>query len=314
MKNKIPIAIGFSMLLVVLVMIPFYQNRDGVQTSANPREPQSSEEPLHQEQEPEPLRPTIVDGDIGYSLQNDDLNITYDGGENWILVPIEKELLFSGEYRGNQQQLIDNSFILSDDHAVFLYAYGNGENSPVKHIYSDNQGETWDEVTITEKGLGLRFRKIKMLTDDFWYVVISGSRKMSQEGALIFFSKDQGQNWQSINMPATTRLVADGGFVDETTAFMSYGMINPQEPELYVTNNAGETWKEAVFHMPSKYDRVFVMPNTPYKEKDHLAMLVDQGPNGDYMGGLIQGKFISTDNGLTWTFAEEVEPEIEEIG
>ena len=45
---------------------------------------------------------------------------------------------------------------------------------------------------------------------------------------------------------------------------------------------------------------------TPFIEDDHLAVLVNQGPNGDYQGGLLKGKFISKDNGLNWGFLEEV--------
>ncbi|NRG48323.1 oxidoreductase, partial [Bacillus sp. CRN 9] len=44
----------------------------------------------------------------------------------------------------------------------------------------------------------------------------------------------------------------------------------------------------------------------PFKEGDHLAVLVNQGPNGDYDGGKVKGKFTSEDNGKTWDFAEEV--------
>lgn len=46
----------------------------------------------------------------------------------------------------------------------------------------------------------------------------------------------------------------------------------------------------------------------PVKEEDHLAILVNQGPNGDYLGGKVKGKFISKDNGKTWDFSKEVQP------
>jgi len=35
---------------------------------------------------------------------------------------------------------------------------------------------------------------------------------------------------------------------------------------------------------------------------------VNQGSAGDYNGGQVKGKFISVDNGKTWEFQQEVEP------
>lgn len=45
-----------------------------------------------------------------------------------------------------------------------------------------------------------------------------------------------------------------------------------------------------------------------------MAVLVNQGPNGDYQGGNVEGKFISEDNGKTWEFTMEVPPSETEKG
>lgn len=109
-----------------------------------------------------------------------------------------------------------------------------------------------------------------------------------------------------------TRLISDGGFINESTGFLSFGTIDPREPDLYVTQDAGNTWEEAVFNIPEKYDDIFVSAEIPVKEESHLAVLVNQGPNGDYKGGATKGKFISEDNGKTWEFSKEVRPNEEE--
>src|SRR5699024_7437302 len=91
--------------------------------------------------------------------------------------------------------------------------------------------------------------------------------------------------------------------------FLSYGTINPEEPDLYVTQDAGESWERAKVDVPEKYDAIFVSAEVPVKEDDHLTILLNQGPNGDYEGGDVKGKFISDDNGKTWQFSEEVNPD-----
>lgn len=63
-----------------------------------------------------------AENEIDYSLQNDELQITFDNGKNWTRVPIEKETLFNGEYNGSEQELIEGSYILTENRAAFLYS------------------------------------------------------------------------------------------------------------------------------------------------------------------------------------------------
>ena len=39
--------------------------------------------------------------------------------------------------------------------------------------------------------------------------------------------------------------------------------------------------------------------------EEELTVLLNQGPNGDYEGGRVKGKFVSNDNGKTWIFQKE---------
>ncbi|WP_249260861.1 WD40/YVTN/BNR-like repeat-containing protein [Virgibacillus pantothenticus] len=147
------------------------------------------------------------------------------------------------------------------------------------------------------------------MNDDFGYAILSGGRTMSQEASSVHLTYDGGKSWREASRPNTTRMIANGGFIDESTGFLSYGTINPEAPELYVTKDTGQTWKQAKVHVPDKYKLHFVTAETPEKVGDHLIMLVQQGPNGDYKGGKVKGKFNSTDGGETWEFVSEVEPD-----
>src|SRR5699024_6746449 len=107
-----------------------------------------------------------------------------------------------------------------------------------------------------------------------------------------------------------TRLISDGGFVDESTGFLSFGTINPEKPDLYVTEDGGMKWSEAIINIPKKYHQIFIQTETPVKDDVHLAVLVNQGPNSDYEGGSVKGIFISNDNGKTRNFSKEVQPNV----
>lgn len=304
MKKAI-ISISITIFIGLIITIMYNQNPIDI---TPPHLTQRNDQEKLEQPQLEDLQPININ-QISYTLQNEALNITYNKGNDWVNVPIAKDRLFTGEYSGNKQELIDDSYVLRENRAAFLY---QGAGVMVK--YSIDQGETWHESTVDESFPAMRFRKIDFLDDQFGYVIISGDRTMSSEYSIAYLTHDGGETWKKTTAAETHRLIADGGFVDENTGFLSYGTINPEAPDLYVTQNGKETWSQATFFIPSKYDQVLVQAETPVKEGDHLAVLLNQGSNGDYQGGMIKGKFISKNNGKTWTFQEEVEPNETEQG
>ncbi|GIN90605.1 hypothetical protein J22TS1_16560 [Siminovitchia terrae] len=256
-------------------------------------------------QETPAKQPLYANETIDYSLQNDEVKITFDKGENWLPIPIEKDALFNGEYNGSKEELIENSYILTKKRIAFLYY----EQDNIKMLSSIDQGESWQETLISEHYPPIRFRKTAFLNEHFGYVIISGDRTMSQEMSNVFLTLDGGKTWNETNNTNVTRLVADGGFTNEQTGFLSFGILNPEQPELHVTQDGGANWSEAEIQIPEKYRKIFVIAEAPFKEGNQLAMLVNQGPSGDYLGGKVKGKFLSKDEGKTWEFAREVQPD-----
>lgn len=302
--------ITVSILILIGLTISTIYNQNSTKITPSPLNQTIDQEEDYQNQasgdeepKPEELQP-VSEGRMSYSLQNDELNLTFNGGIDWVKLPIEKDALFAGEYRGNEQELIEDSYVLKENRVAFLYSRG----AQVVVAYSVDQGQTWQESMVTDNFEGLRFRKIDFLDEQFGYVVISGGRTMSSEYSIAYLTHDGGATWEKTADPPTLRLIADGGFVDEATGFLSYGTINPQEPDFYVTQDSGNTWETSVFLIPEKYQHVFVQAEMPFFDEGRLSVLVNQGPSGDYQGGLIKGKFVSDDNGMTWEFLTEVEP------
>lgn len=299
MKNLI-IGVASMMMIGLIIGLIIYQSPSLTMP------PQLNNQVLQNKEEVQPL---YADHTIDYSLQNEQLNITFDKGMSWITVPVEVDALFDGEYRGNKQKLIDDSYILTEDRVAFLYSVGaDWKNKKIILTYSLDQGKTWKDVVVTEPYPAIRFRKVAFLNDDFGYVIISGGRTMSQELSSVFITDDGGENWKETNNSGATRLISDGGFTDEKTGFLSFGTINPEAPDLYVTQDAGSSWNRAAFNMPTKYNEIFVSAEIPIKKGNDLVVFVNQGPNGDYEGGEVKGKFVSNDNGETWEFTMEVKP------
>lgn len=301
--------LGSSLLmLIVLLMGVFRYHQDSTVLLLPRGEQYLMESKSNQADQVQQSPPIPVDqAKISYSLQNDELQITFDQGQHWQQVPIEKDALFTGEYTGNEQTLIPGSYYLSDAIVAFIYAIDGGQGSQqVSLKYSLNQGKTWEDSVIAEAFPIMRFRKVSFVNEQFGYVILTGDRTMSQEYSIAYVTYDGGTTWQATNDTGNTRLLADGGFVDETTGFMSYGIINPESPDLYVTQDGGDTWTKATINIPEKYTPIFVQAELPETVDDHLIMLINQGPSGDYQGGKVKGEFISMDQGLTWEFVRGV--------
>jgi len=307
---KYVVIVVTSLIIMGLIAAMFvYQNSS---PTVNSLQSQTIEKPIQQTSQNQtkkskaaPIQPIYQNAKTGYAFQKNKLLVTFDKGEKWITVPVVKDELFSGDYHGSQQELIKNSYDLTKRRTAFLYSL-NGSGAQL--TYTLDQGKTWHHSVVTQDLSGLRFRKIAFLNKNFGYAILSGDRTMSQEFSDAYLTHDGGKSWHKTNRPAISKLISAGGFIDEGTGFMSFGIINPRQPELYVTQDGGKSWSKATMNMPSKYRKVFVEAEMPTKEGNHLAVLVNQGPNGDYKGGTVKGKFISKDNGLTWNFSKEVSP------
>lgn len=311
MKKMILSLSSFIMIVLMTATVIYYQDsKEMVHPILDQQfNIQNNQEMQNEQPSPEQLQPIDLEESITYTLQNDELNITFNQGNDWIRVPVEKDQLFGGEYNGNKQKLIEGSYILEEDRIGFLYSEGvEWDDQRITFLYSTDQGESWDQSIVKEPFAALRFRKIDFLNDQFGYVIISGYRTMSQEASYVFLTHDGGESWEETNNTEVTRLIADGGFIDERTGFLSFGTINPDQPDLHLTEDGGNTWSKADFIIPEEYQPVFVSAEVPEKVDDYLTVLVNQGPNGDYKGGRVKGKFVSNDNGHTWEFQEEVEP------
>src|SRR5690625_2983798 len=271
----------------------------------------SVQETPNKPQKPQQLQPILVDENIGYSLQNDELQITFNRGEDWSRVPIDTDLLLTKDYIGSNQELIDHSYLISEERKIVLHMEQEGyvEDNRVAVTYSEDQGNTWENSVVAESQPFIGFQKIDFLSDQFGYIIFTGERVMSEEASYIYITNDGGAHWELTNHPDTTNLVYHGGFIDEMTGFLSVGYRIPDQPDLHVTQDGGNTWYKAQINVPAEYSEIFLIAEMPYQESDHLTVLVNQGPEGDYQGGRVKGKFISKDQGMTWEFAGEVEPD-----
>jgi biopolymer transport protein ExbD len=88
--RSITVMLSTLMFIVLIISTYIYEKQDPVSL------PQPIQRTDSLEQEPESLKPTTNET-ISYTLQKNELNITYNEGNDWMKVPIDTESLFQGE-------------------------------------------------------------------------------------------------------------------------------------------------------------------------------------------------------------------------
>src|SRR5699024_4405504 len=143
------------MIALIIATVIYYPNSNEIihPQLGQLHNAQDNQESKNQSQQPqsEQLQPINTDDAITYTLQNNELNITYNKGNEWMKVPVETNQLFEGEYNGNKQELIESSYILTENRAAFLYSDGaRWDQKRILLIYSTDQGKTWKESLVTK--------------------------------------------------------------------------------------------------------------------------------------------------------------------
>jgi hypothetical protein len=239
-----------------------------------------------------------------YEIVDDTLKVTYNNKEGWVEVPVTIDELFEGDYNGPTRDLIEGSYVITPERTAFVL----GGHGPVHVLLSTNQGETWEKVLVTNEMPGVRLRILGFTSEQDGYLILTGGRTMSSEGHLVFKTNDGGQSWyKTESVTETMSLVTDAGFISNEIGFISFGSFNregqPPRPWLYRTGDGGNTWEEVAVPIPDEYKGYFTEAEVPVFNGEEGTLLVNQGPNGDYLGGNVLAKFTSDDSGKTWTFA-----------
>ncbi|HJV18126.1 MAG TPA: hypothetical protein VJ546_12270 [Bacillales bacterium] len=114
-------------------------------------------------------------------------------------------------------------------------------------------------------------------------------------------------------MDGVFNLVTDGGFINDQLGFISFGELRYEErppiPNLYRTIDGGSNWERVEVPIPEEYQGYFTIAEVPTFHGTEGTLLVNQGPQGDYLVGKVLAKFASKDQGKTWSFAGLVDPD-----
>ena len=261
---------------------------------------------------------TLPDENNRYQIDNGEVKVTYDNGENWRIVPVSLKELFAGDYSGSKEDLIEGSYIITPNRTAFVIGEeveNNGDYPKVhyKVLQSTDEGETWKKSSVTDSP-SVRLRSLGFTSERDGYLIITSDRTMGFEANAIYKTNNGGESWKQVgSVEQTNRHVISGGFKNGMIGFISFGAqlaeSGLEHPLLYRTADGGKSWSELEIPIPIEYEGVFTVAQTPTFDGSQGTLLVNQGPNGDYQGGKVLARFTTIDEGATWFFSNLVDPD-----
>ncbi|MGN0317467.1 MAG: WD40/YVTN/BNR-like repeat-containing protein [Lachnospira sp.] len=267
-----------------------------------------------------------IDPFAGYSIRDNILYVTYDGGEKYIPVPIDVDKLpYSDD---SNTELKDGSFMITAEKTAFLYGATGGKKSvgtPLMLIYSDDTGSNWITCEI-EDIYDADYYYVDFFENDTGVIVCGYSKSNdSRESSAIFMTKNGGETWNSVGSGPANYIIEDVVFVNTRIGFFCYKYEDKMESNLYKTMDGGKTFSKVVLEEQELDSSAAASAGSNsgtalgwfdvYKEAlipivgqdGTLTLYLTQGENGVYNDGKTAAKYQSNDNGYTWKYIGQME-------
>lgn len=191
--------------------------------------------------------------------------------------------------------------------------------TPARYIHSglrvvdekkDQQAKQWDIGYSYKDGEDTYF-----LNENLGYKLSVVDAALGSRFYALLQTKDGGNTWSTINPdPFLNRTGVSSGitFINEELGFIGLSHSGGSYGELYRTSNGGISFArvsiqevEVLVNGLEAYNP-FDFPEMPYQENGKLFLLVGQGQDGDYNGG-IRSVYETKDDGKTWEYVKEVD-------
>lgn len=175
-----------------------------------------------------------LDEQYGYRIIQEKVYVTCDNGREWIEVP----MAFSNLYPSDRKFSSDSYYL---DSNKLIFETSNGEF--IKLIYSDDNGETWQNGTITDTNGYIVYMKF-FDKENGIAMICYGNELGQREHLRASVTHDGGKTWATQKGDNSSVIINRGAEIEFTS--MEEGKIEniyyDGSKTVYVTENAGLTW------------------------------------------------------------------------
>ena len=188
---------------------------------------------------------------------------------------------------------------------------------PVRYIHDEIKVEPIEDAKSQQWDIGYNCKdgeETYFLDEDLGYQLSVVDAALGSRFYALLKSKNGGGRWENINPNPfldSTGVSSGITFINEELGFIGLSHNGGSYAKLYRTEDGGTSFEEVSIpeiEVPlneAESYNPFDFPEMPYLEDGRLFMLVGQGQDGDYKGG-VKAMYESKDNGKTWEYMKEV--------
>jgi hypothetical protein len=263
-----------------------------------------------------------------YEIKNGTVSVTYDGGEKYVIVPVDCDYLrFKDD---STTVLATGSFMIDTKKTAFLYGGNsvNGKKTPVTLVYSNDKGNNWISCEI-DKIYDASYFYVNFFDEKNGIIVVGYGKNTNQEASKIYTTSNGGEDWSMIGSGPANNLIKGVLYIDQNVGFFCYDYVSGMDSNLYYTKDGNISFSKVNFE-PHELDSTATNNSTStntqsgastlqwsdvykealvpiYDEDGILTVYLSQGTDGTYNNGKTAAKYQSTDNGNTWKYIAQVE-------
>lgn len=256
-----------------------------------------------------------------YVIRDSALYVTYNGGGNYVSVPVAYDNLLLSEKDEQATKLKQGCYMISTTKTAVLYGGKNGsaQKIPVTLLYTNDMGVNWVTCEI-DNIYTADYLYVDFFDEKDGVIVVGYDRRELHESSKIYTTADGGLTWNMIGTGPSTGLIKGVKFIDEKNGFFCYDYIEGMDSNLYMTKDGGRTFSKVMFEaqeLDSTASNVQISWNDVYKEaavplydkNNVIVVYLTQGANGKYNDGKTAAKYESSDKGNTWKYIGQYEIE-----
>lgn len=252
-----------------------------------------------------------TDREETYYIRDGGLFVTYDAGESFVEVPDGYEKVCGKPNGGYDERLENGSYLISPDFTAFLGFDSEG----TVLIYSEDQGTSWNESRITNRGY--KANTFLSRNEGGYAAVFAVDRALGNDYYGTWMSDDL-KTWTLISTEDQVMSNVSAAFwADDQTGCYAAGQ---EQSVFYRTTDRGTTFRE--IPLPQATEAVEKLGFNPFDQVERFYiedgmwyMVIGQGEDGDYAdnGQMIKALF-SSEDGEHFTFEKEITETLQEAG
>ena len=225
----------------------------------------------------------------------------------------------------SSKTILSTSYMISQSMTAFVYG-GNTVNNnyvPLTVIYSSDKGTNWTNYELNSDIKNVDFAYVNFTDTQNGFIVVGydSNYDTGTQNSIIYRTTDGGENWEKMGNTPLSHPIKGVLTTDSNTIFICYYYNENYVSNLYLSFDGGTSFNNVILEDQELDSSAAGSGSTTlswsdvYKDalvpilddESNIIVYLSQGENATYNDGKTAAKYISIDNGQTWSYVGQLE-------